>query len=783
MVLKRFNIVLAILAAALLCFVFSATPSFAGQSSSELTPAKKAEMEKEYGMDEGDNLQGDPYETGRGVHADPETFKKDFHLTFDQKEYTIKEMQRVINEIIGPNMSDLEKYYVLARWVNKHVNYDWQFWNGRYYFEYYSHQWDSYGGMKEDEKSVCAGIAIFYANMCHAAGLPCKFVRLDPSYLDHTITYIPDINGHSYFADITEDVFLMSENSCNAPDELDKGFANITDRSLDETFDYHTTDDITLTSSAIKEYYDTPFDVWFNEYALHKNTKKIFGTKYVEKGSGVRGQHYADYGDYESNRTKTPGLWFLDDFYENPQEVATKVTTHQFDAEVCEVAGIKKGYDSDSEITLMNQIRNDIQVKCFPSVKNGEIVPETTVLERGKDYDVFLGLYDREAKKAKLIVRGIGDYSGEQVVEVKINSVVIDKTPVRKLGLSYTGVPQALITAGEAISGEMQYALGTETEPTSAFTTDIPRATNAGVYYVWYKAVGDAVHGEIGPEKISDGIVISKAKVDILHDDITIRVGETVKLNPVLDNGMDADFKYYALEDEKNVKVDKEGNVTGLNAGFTSIIVDADLKEYSDNYKCYDWLYVGIEIEPVSIANQKVTLSKTAFTYNGKAQKPIVNLVGGKKLAQGKDYTVKITPSKSVNAGTYTVRLEGNGNYEGVAKATYKINKASNPIKLKAKTVKIKHKKLKKTSKSVKRANAFTVSKAKGTLSYKLVSAKKKGKNFKTKFKVDTKTGKITVKKGTKKGTYSVKVKVKAKGTSNFKASAWKNVTFKVKVQ
>jgi hypothetical protein len=102
---------------------------------------------------------------------------------------------------------------------------------------------------------------------------------------------------------------------------------------------------------------------------------------------------------------------------------------------------------------------------------------------------------------------------------------------------------------------------------------------------------------------------------------------------------------------------------------------------------------------------------------------------------------------------------------------------------LKAKSVKVKYKKLKKKSRYVKRTAAFTVSNAKGTLSYKLVSAKKGKKSFKKKFKVNAKTGKIKVKKKLKKGTYKVKVKVRAAGTANYKASAWKTVTVKVRVK
>ena len=48
---------------------------------------------------------------------------------------------------------------------------------------------------------------------------------------------------------------------------------------------------------------------------------------------------------------------------------------------------------------------------------------------------------------------------------------------------------------------------------------------------------------------------------------------------------------------------------------------------------------------------------------------------------------------------------------------------------------------------------------------------------------MNAKTGKVTVKKRLKKGTYKVIVKVKAAGNANYKASAWKTVTFKVQIK
>ena len=70
-------------------------------------------------------------------------------------------------------------------------------------------------------------------------------------------------------------------------------------------------------------------------------------------------------------------------------------------------------------------------------------------------------------------------------------------------------------------------------------------------------------------------------------------------------------------------------------------------------------------------------------------------------------------------------------------------------------------------------------------MSYSLSSAKKGSKSFKKYFKINKSTGKVTIKKNSKmkKGTYKVKVKVKALGNTNYKASGTKTVTFKVKVK
>ena len=72
-------------------------------------------------------------------------------------------------------------------------------------------------------------------------------------------------------------------------------------------------------------------------------------------------------------------------------------------------------------------------------------------------------------------------------------TATVTKAPTAKT-LTYNGSAQELVNAGEATGGEMQYALGTKDAATEEYTTSIPAKTDAGTYYVWYKAVGDETH-------------------------------------------------------------------------------------------------------------------------------------------------------------------------------------------------------------------------------------------------------------------------------------------------
>ena len=136
---------------------------------------------------------------------------------------------------------------------------------------------------------------------------------------------------------------------------------------------------------------------------------------------------------------------------------------------------------------------------------------------------------------------------------------------------------------------------------------------------------------------------------------------------------------------------------------------------------------------------------------------------------------VLLKRKKGLTNDSYTITVTGKGNYTGTsAKATYKINKAVNPLTVKSKTATVKFSAVKKKAQTLAVSKVLAVSRNQGKVTYV-----KAGGN--AKITINKTTGKVTVKKGLKKGTYGVKTKVTAAGNANYKALT-KTVTFKVKV-
>lgn len=115
--------------------------------------------------------------------------------------------------------------------------------------------------------------------------------------------------------------------------------------------------------------------------------------------------------------------------------------------------------------------------------------------------------------KAKVVATA--NYDGaEKTAEFNIAraKTALTTKPTAVANLVYTGDALNLITAGVVDGGTMQYKLGVD----GIWSSEIPTATNAGEYTVYYKVLGDDSHSDlIDDEKQQLTVTIAKADAQV----------------------------------------------------------------------------------------------------------------------------------------------------------------------------------------------------------------------------------------------------------------------------
>ena len=160
-----------------------------------------------------------------------------------------------------------------------------------------------------------------------------------------------------------------------------------------------------------------------------------------------------------------------------------------------------------------------------------------------------------------------------------------------------------------------------------------------------------------------------------------------------------------------------------------------------------------------------------AFSLGAKASTALTYKTSNSKVATV-DKNGKVT-IKGVGTAKITVTAKETDTYKKATKTiTVKVAKAAPTIKTKVSAKTLKYASVKKSSQSF--TLGATVN-SKGTLTYKKTSGT-------SAISINSKTGKVSVKKGLKKGTYKVKIQIKAAAKGNYN-SASKTVTVTVKVK
>lgn len=162
------------------------------------------------------------------------------------------------------------------------------------------------------------------------------------------------------------------------------------------------------------------------------------------------------------------------------------------------------------------------------------------------------------------------------------------------------------------------------------------------------------------------------------------------------------------------------------------------------------------------------------YVYTGREIQPEPVLMLGDTLLNRENYWIRY--KDNVNAGTAKMIISGKAaksvRCSGALTIEFTISKAKNPAKISGGTKTVRYSALKKAKKITV---PITVKNAVGTVRYSRVSGSKK-------LTVNKKNGKITIKKGTRKGRYKMVVKVTAAGDANRQVLS-KRVTAVVRVK
>ena len=195
-------------------------------------------------------------------------------------------------------------------------------------------------------------------------------------------------------------------------------------------------------------------------------------------------------------------------------------------------------------------------------------------------------------------VSGTGNYKGESMAEtatavVKRIVPTFDKVPTAKSELVYNGSEQELISAGLTANGTVQYALGTAQAAAGEWKTELPKATKAYTYYVWYKVIGNDNYSDLAPVCVTVKIEKAEQAAPVVGKTNETaggkKDGAITDVNSTMEYRKDGDDTYTAISGD---------TVAGLAAGKyyvrvkgdsnhnpspdTEVIITADKKQFKD---------------------------------------------------------------------------------------------------------------------------------------------------------------------------------------------------------
>ena len=281
------------------------------------------------------------------------------------------------------------------------------------------------------------------------------------------------------------------------------------------------------------------------------------------------------------------------------------------------------------------------------------------VLQEGTDYDIqYADNIEPGDNTAKVTITGLGAYEGSESTEY---------FTIKKIEMSAVTVE---LSATEFIYDKTeQQPTYTLTDPNGHELTNeeftvsgIDDNVEVGTYTITFTAAENSHY---------DGS--TTAQYTIITDVVDpTKVTVTLDKTEFIYDGNAQQPEVVVAYDGTTLSADTDYDVAfgdNINAGAVSVTVTG-----KGNYSGFTVEADPYNIQPRPLANNAASADNGKMTYNGAEQKPTITVLGidNAKLVAGRDYTVTLS-ADSKNAGNYTAKVEGKGNYKGVLEVSYTI--------------------------------------------------------------------------------------------------------------
>lgn len=502
---------------------------------------------------------------------------------------------------------------------------------------------------------VCEGYAKAFQYLCDLGGLTCYTVTGTMSGSAH-MWNIVKLDGKNYLVDVTN----CDENTVGYPNEL---FLAGTTGSPQEVYTFQLSH-----SEAISYDYDQQTEELYSESVLTLEDSRYtpgltitgmpesvrYGDSFQLQTEGTVGaiqwsvQGTSATVDQDGNVTVTgvePFTVTASDTESGKQETAS-FTPQKVLLTVSAATVADRSYDRTTRVNVEAVTLQGIIGSDDVSVNLAKVLGDLPSANAGTYNTVTLSnltLQGADSDKYTL------DSTAQVSVQVTITPApsTLNKAPQAATGLTYTGEPQVLVTEGTAEGGTLQYALSEN----GTYSEELPTATNADTYTVWYKVVGDGNHTDTQAEQLS--VSIAKAVPEAPERLFTTYSHGAILSSVELPEGWKwvnpSELLGNVGQREFTAKHPGDGN---YEPGEATVQV-----------------YIGLA--DCSLADVRV--AQSTLTYNGTQQSltGIQLLLEGYVLQEGIDYTVE--DPGGTQAGSYVATLRGRGNYQGMIQYQYYI--------------------------------------------------------------------------------------------------------------